>query len=315
MSDQGLTALLSHVVDYHKTLSRMTKISPEGSGATSFKKRLSFLSKYSYFNPDFSQTLSHYQQADLQFSQIIIEALAANQRRIAQMELSYFENSKQIARAFLEKPCDLDLSKPWPSSDLTRNLVQNKCQSHAHWTFPGLVFRPQVCTFLRSLVACHPLYLCDHAQPIDHIKHVVSLFPNEYQQRLRLYSIDQTATTILGHLPQMTFGFVAAFRFFNTKSLDDMNRYFSEIFNLLRPGGVFGFSFNDCDHSYEISLVEKRLECYTPGHTVKQLLQDLGFCVILQHRDIGGSSWWEVQRPGQITSLRGSQTQARIINF
>lgn len=315
MSNQGLTALLSHVIDYQKTLERMSKINPEVAGASAFKKKLAFLSKYSYLHPDFSQVQEHYQQADAKFQQVISQALKANQKRITEMESVYYKNSELIAQQYLTKPCDLDLSKPWPSSDLTKNLVQNKCQSHSSWTFPGLIFRPQVCTFLRSMVACDPLYLCDHPQPIDHIKPVISLFPDEYQQRLRLYAIDQDQTSWLGHLPQMNFGFIAAFKFFNTKNLQDMSKYFKEIYDLLRPGGIFGFSFNDCDHSYEISLVEKKLECYTPGHKVKQLLKEQGFYVILEHRDIAGSSWWEAQRPGEISSLRGSQTLAKIINI
>jgi SAM-dependent methyltransferase len=310
MSETPLTNMLSHVLEYHKVLTRIVQIYSDQS-QPDYKKKLDFLTRFSYFNPDFSAVIDNYQHADQEFQNLIQDAINKNHKRIKRLSQEYQVHSDQIAETHYRRPCDLQFTGSWPKSALTRNIVMNKCQGHSSWTFPGLIFRPQVCEFLRSVVACDPLYLCDH--DINYVRHVETLFPEEYRLRLRYYTVDESRTAILDHLPQENFGFIAAFNFFNTKNLTRMQRYFTEIFHLLRPGGIFGFSFNDCDHSHEVNLVERRLECYTPGNQVKQLLKDLGFYIILQHRDLGGSSWWEAQRPGEINSIRGSQTLARIL--
>lgn len=305
MTTQGLTALLSHVVEYQKVLERVKTLINTGSG---HDPRWQLLNDWRHLHPDFSQVLSQYHQADQMFAQQIDAALAQNTARIAEMAQRYHAKSQDIAHRAQPHSGDR-----WPTNDLTRNLVKNKCQGHSSWQWPGLVFRPQVCDFLRSLVACDPLYVCD--QNHEYIHSVRNRFPVEYQQRLRYYTIDERETEILAHLPQGNFGFVAAFDFFTVKTLDVCARYFREIWHLLRPGGVLGFSFNDCDHSHEITRVESGLACYTPGHEVKQILRSCGYDVILQHRDLSGSSWWEARRPGQLQSTRGSQTLARIFSI
>jgi hypothetical protein len=128
----------------------------------------------------------------------------------------------------------------------TRNRLQDRLNSYSNWQYPGLVIRPVQSPGLESLVAFDPLYLVDTHE--DLLTPVQSLFTPEYQRRLRYYVIEEyTSTDIFVNLPQKQFGFVYAFYYFDFKPLEIIQQYLDEVFLLLRSGGTFLFSFNDCD--------------------------------------------------------------------
>jgi hypothetical protein len=60
-------------------------------------------------------------------------------------------------------------------------------------------------------------------------------------------------------------------------------------------------------------LVEQKYCCYTPGHLIMQLAQTLGFEIVFKWSDEGPWTWLELQRPGELTSVRGGQALAKII--
>jgi hypothetical protein len=53
--------------------------------------------------------------------------------------------------------------------------------------------------------------------------------------------------------------------------------------------------------------------CYTPGRVICQAAESAGFDIVYQHTGLGDLTWLELQRPGQISSLRGGQTLAKIV--
>jgi len=75
----------------------------------------------------------------------------------------------------------------------------------------------------------------------------------------------------------------------------------------------FFFFFYDCDRTAGIKLVDQNYACYTPGGLILELARHLDFEVEFFYHDRGPSSWVELKKPGQLTSLRGGQTQAKII--
>jgi len=85
---------------------------------------------------------------------------------------------------------------------------------------------------------------------------------------------------------------------------------------LLRPGGVAVFTFNDCDYPQEVDKVEKMRYCYTNGHVVRKLCTNIGYNILADiRRDeelLTTVSWLEIQKPGTLNSLRGGQNLAAI---
>jgi len=72
-------------------------------------------------------------------------------------------------------------------------------------------------------------------------------------------------------------------------------------------------SFNDCDRVGGVELFERSFMCYTPGQLVTGLTQKLGFEILQQYHMDAASTWLELQKPGEFTSLRGGQTLGRIL--
>jgi hypothetical protein len=191
-------------------------------------------------------------------------------------------------------------------------LLQGRISRYADWRLPGLIFRPGRENFIEQLVPLDPLYLAD--QNLELLAPAVNGFTLEYQRRLRQYAIpEKTNQTLLAQLPNGQFGYVFAYNYFNFKPLEVINQYLTELWSKLRPGGAVFMTFNDCDYGHGVALAERSFMCYTPGHMILEHAENLGFELIQRHRGEGDVAWFEFQKPGDIYSMRGGQTLAKIV--
>ena len=55
--------------------------------------------------------------------------------------------------------------------------------------------------------------------------------------------------------------------------------------------------------------------CYTPGRTVMAHAHSVGYQVRQRYRMNNSTTWVELQRPGQMTSLRGGQSLAKVVDI
>jgi hypothetical protein len=180
------------------------------------------------------------------------------------------------------------------------------------WRLPGMMLRPGLETFIEEMVPMDPLYLVDTHQ--DLLTPAIQKFTVEYQRRLRPYVIDDRQPgTIMHQLPDNQFGFVFAFNFFNFRPLELIQRYLTEIHSKLRPGGVLIMTYNNCDRSHGVGLAERSWMLYTPKRLILEHAFRLGFELINDRDGQGDVSWLEFKRSGDIDSLRGGQTLAKII--
>jgi hypothetical protein len=193
----------------------------------------------------------------------------------------------------------------------TENLLRDRLNSYSNWQYPGMVIRPVQSPGLESLVAFDPLYLVDTHE--DLLAPVRLLFTSEYQRRLRYYVIQEyTSTDIFVNLPQEQFGFVYAFYYFDFKPLEVIQKYLDEVFALLRSGGTFLFSFNDCDQWRAVGSAEHHFHCYTPGRLILQHARNTGYEIVHVHSDLSGTTWVEIKKPGVLDSIRGAQALASV---
>lgn len=192
------------------------------------------------------------------------------------------------------------------------DLLQGRIVRYTDWRLPGLIFRPGLENFVEQLVPLDPLYLVDHNLSL--LDPAVKGFTPEYQRRLRTYTVDEkVGQPLLHHLPNGQFGYVFAYNYFNFKPLEVINRYLEELWDKLRPGGVVFMTFNDCDYGHGVALAESSFMCYTPGHMILDHAEQLGFELNDRYRGEGNVAWIELQKPGEIYSLRGGQTLAKIV--
>jgi hypothetical protein len=203
------------------------------------------------------------------------------------------------------------LNRRMPMTTDVQQMISNRIKGYVDWKYPGLVIRPGTESFVKDLVGLDPLYLVDYSQEL--LAPASDLFPEEYQRRLRTYLQDPTSNTVLDFLPSNQFGLCLAFNFFEFTPIEVIEQYLNNIFNKLRPGGVLAMTFNDCDRAHCVALVEKNFCFYTPGRRVKEIARSIGYRQMFEWTDTNNLTWLELRKPGELASIRGGQTLAKII--
>lgn len=231
---------------------------------------------------------------------------------IESSEKPWFQESYRLYE--IESPhetVDYILDRRADISDQTEKFFHTRLTRYTDWHYPAMIIRPGRETFIQSMVACDPLYLVDDKHEL--LSPAMDLYNETYQRRLRPYVVkDSIDEDILDKLPNGQFGLVFAYNFFNFKPLEVIKKYFEEIYTKLRPGGAFLFTFNDCDQTKGVIMVEQHFCCYTPGGMLKDLAESMGFETVFSWNDDSSSTWLELKKPGELTSLRGGQTLAKI---
>lgn len=190
--------------------------------------------------------------------------------------------------------------------------LQGRVLRYTDWRLPGLCFRPGRENWVEQLVPLDPLYLVDINNEL--LAPAIEKFHPDYQRRLRVYTVKEKLNEpILTKLPNNQLGYVFAFNWFNFKPMQIIEQYLKELLLKLRPGGVMLMTFNDCDYAHGVALAEKNFMCYTPGAALAQRAEAIGFDVIHRYKGSGDVAWLELQRPGNIETIRGGQTMAKIM--
>jgi SAM-dependent methyltransferase len=203
------------------------------------------------------------------------------------------------------------LNRRMPMTADVQQMISNRIKSYADWKYPGLIIRPGVETFVSDLVALDPLYVVDYSKEL--LQPALSGFPEEYQRRLRTYEQDPRSANVLTTMPDNQFGLCLAFNFFEFTPLEVVEQYLKSIFNKLRPGGVLAMTFNDCDRAHCVALVEKNFCFYTPGKRVTAIAKSIGYRQMFSWTDTNNLTWLELRKPGELSSNRGGQTLAKIV--
>jgi hypothetical protein len=114
-------------------------------------------------------------------------------------------------------------------------------------------------------------------------------------------------------LPDQQIGFCLVYNYLDYRPFELVKIYLEEIYQKLLPGGVLAMTFNDCDRYQAMQAVEQGITGYTPGSLVRGWANYLGFEEIFCHQTGSPSVWIEFQKSGQLTSLRGGQSLAKIL--
>lgn len=187
-----------------------------------------------------------------------------------------------------------------------------RLNQYANWKYPAMIIRPGLETFIEDMVAYDPLYLIDLSH--DFLRPAMEKFNKQYQNRLRPYVVKESIDDeILDKLPNEQFGMCLAYNYFNFRPFEIIKKYLAEVFDKLKPGGIFAFTFNDCDRPSAVMLVEQYYCCYTPGYLVRELAITMGYEIVYSLNDPGPSTWIELRKPGELDSLKGGQTLAKIL--
>lgn len=188
--------------------------------------------------------------------------------------------------------------------------ILNRIRLYTDWKYPALEIGCRDGEWTRHLVAADPLYVTDHYR--DFTEAAVNQFTEEYARRVRAYL---TRDTDLSVLPQAQFGFVFCWNFLNYRSFDTVKEYLKSVKELLRPGGVFMFSYNNGDIPEAAGYAEGFWMSYIPKSMLVPMCESLGYEVITA-RDTRGEgtaiSWLELKKSGTLETIKAHQVMGEI---
>jgi len=193
-----------------------------------------------------------------------------------------------------------------------KEKLEYRLKNLTDWRLPGMIIGPRTEDFIEHMVPMDPLYVVDTHQ--DLIAPAVRKFHPDYQRRLRQYVVNEyVPQAILGELPDHQFGVIFAYNYFNYRPIEVIGRYIQEIAGKLRSGGSFIMTYNNCDRDHGVGLAEQNWMCYTPQRLIVAAAVDAGLELVSATDEPGDLSWIEFVRPGEIETLRGGQSLAKII--
>ncbi len=258
-------------------------------------------------------------------SRNIANTLAIAKNRIDSLVSDVNENIIALEANLLSKTANdfaVDLETDQKYRQLTipdnvKDILVGRIRLYADWHYPGLEIGPRDGQFTAQLVGLDPLYVVDAR--IENIQSALSQFPIEYQNRVCKYLVDYSVPEkTLMQLPHTQFGFAFSWNLFNYVPFNDVKKYLTGVFALLRPGGTFLFGFNDASMVLGACQVEWSNMAYMTKEMLVTAAQRAGFEVAKSYGfDVKSQnlSWLEVKRPGTLTTIKAHQTLGIIKDF
>lgn len=308
---------LSDLVNYRNQLDALSALPVKKSADAEIEHVTHLVENQNIQVADFSQQLQKkrttIQQSFESFETDLQQLKLELKQLITATEKPWFQESYRLyEHEMVYESTEYILNRRPEITMETDQFYRTRIVRYNSWQYPTMIIRPGRETYINELLASDPLYLVD--EHYDLLTPAMDPFNEQYRSRLRPYVINErNDQEILGKLPNGQFGLVFAYNFFNFRPFEVIKKYFAEIYQKLRPGGVLALTFNDCDRDKGVMLVEQHFCCYTPGYLVRELAQSLGYETVFSWTDQGPTTWLELRKPGEFESLRGGQVLAKII--
>jgi len=195
-----------------------------------------------------------------------------------------------------------------------KQAVIAEIKKYTNFKYPALEIGPGDGQWTEFMVAADPLYLVDiHSEFLESTK---SKFPIEYQRRLRNYLLGWHGVPAmdLSMLPQNQMSFVFAWQVFDFYALDKTKLYLEQCFNVMRPGGVMIFSYNNCEYSLAAAHAETGFKSWMPKKVLINTCKELGFEILTTEDTLSGFYWITIKKPGELKTIKASQSMGKIIS-
>jgi len=191
----------------------------------------------------------------------------------------------------------------------TEQMIKQRIMLYTNWRYPALEIGCREGEWTQYMIAADPLYVMD--QFPEFLKTTNELFPTQYQARLRKYLINRE-THDFSALPQGQMAFIFSWGYFNYISLDTFTQVIKQIQQLLRPGGVFLFSYNDGDTAAGMGMSENFGQSYLPKSLIIPTCQAVGLEIVTEQHLDTNIHWLEVKKPGTLHTVKAHQVLGEI---
>lgn len=179
--------------------------------------------------------------------------------------------------------------------------VYTLTNNNSAWQHPIMLWHIDRYDRLESAYGYYPIYVVD--KWLDTSMRIRDLVTPQQERKIRIYDLDR-----LVHVPSNCMAMIISKNHFTHCSDAAFNKELPYLAKALRPGGILGFNFNDCEVSGCASMFENGMRSYQEGSRIKQLLEDNGLKVIKhQYLDMPKTVWIEAVKPGDLTSIKRSE--------
>lgn len=193
-----------------------------------------------------------------------------------------------------------------------QNYIVARVQKFSAWKHSGLIVAPRTADLVEHMLGLDPLYVLDERDSL--FSCIREKFNEMYQSRLR-YGVlgnERQPEELLNTLPDNQIGYALIYNFFHYKPVEIIGRYISELGKKIKPGGTVAFTFNDCDRFGGVALAERSYCCYTPGEIVQNDCEEAGFEIDTVRHLNQSTTWVELRKPGELTSIKGGQSLIQV---
>jgi SAM-dependent methyltransferase len=133
-----------------------------------------------------------------------------------------------------------------------------------------------------------------------------------YQKRIRSYVLNEYN---FDHLPKQQFGLIYCWEYFNFLPADKIKQYLENFLNILKPGGVLMFSYNNAESPSTAFLIDQEKLPWASESYLKKIAIEAGYEILDSKRLVTSHielSWLEIKKPGELISTRKSQVLGEI---
>ena len=242
-----------------------------------------------------------------------ISSLLAKINSEIELVVTELENSEAYKEKFSYAGQPVNYSAPasMPLDLTTKTTLENAIRRAADWHYAGLLISARSLDWIELVTTSDPLYLTSY--DLTNLNTLLKYyFPDQYRQKLAIYQIidhDYSA------LPQAQFGIVVCWEYFNYICRSEVEKCMGQVYDLLRPGGTFIFSYNDCDQVTSAQFTELSHMSYSSASTIKKLVEKFGFEIVtMTTSDLPRNSnedfffnqisWAELRKPGLLSTSK-----------
>ena len=178
---------------------------------------------------------------------------------------------------------------------------------YSDWRWAGIELNPSTGSLTESMLACDPLYLyTGNIVNTDSIRNKFSSFFAD--KRLMIYND-------LDNLPQGQLGLATSINCYEFWPIDPIKDEMRKVYNILRPGGYFIFTYNDCELEASLDLCagNQGYRTYNTKTLMTSMVEMFGFDIVKEQCYRKANSWMIVKKPGDLTTQKLSAPLVRIV--
>ena len=205
-----------------------------------------------------------------------------------------------------EHTLDLVYERALRDQDLIKQISAD-VGYHSDWRWAGVELNPSTGLLTNSMLACDPLYV--YTGNITYTNNIRDRF-NKFFAEKRLMFYDD-----LDKLPRGQLGLATSINCYEFWPMDPIKDEMRKVYNILRPGGYFIFTYNDCEREASLDFLagQEAYRSYNTRTLMKSMVEMLGFDIVTEKCYRAANSWMIVKKPGDLYSQKLSSPLVRIV--